>query len=124
MRIHRVRFTLQRMVLAVAVLALIIGALRIVWLRNGYQKAAVYYAAMEKLQRDLQRFGEEDARAEEELALAFGQKVSGEQKEQQATEARGMQRLADWYAELKRKYERAAARPWLPVDPDPPPPRS
>ena len=28
---------------------------------------------------------------------------------------------ASYYSRLKRKYERAAARPWLPVPPDPPP---
>jgi hypothetical protein len=27
--------------------------------------------------------------------------------------------VADWEAKLKRKYERAARRPWLPVAPDP-----
>jgi hypothetical protein len=31
-------------------------------------------------------------------------------------------RLTDYYDELKAKYERAAARPWLPVEPDRPPP--
>jgi hypothetical protein len=28
---------------------------------------------------------------------------------------------ADGYAGLRNKYERAAGRPWLPVEPDPPP---
>ena len=28
--------------------------------------------------------------------------------------------MEGWNASLRRKYERAAARPWLPVDPDPP----
>jgi hypothetical protein len=31
-------------------------------------------------------------------------------------------RRAGYYAALKRKYEQAAHRPWLPVEPDPPPP--
>jgi hypothetical protein len=31
-------------------------------------------------------------------------------------------RLARFYAQQKSRYERAAARPWLPVEPDPPPP--
>jgi hypothetical protein len=31
-------------------------------------------------------------------------------------------RLAAYYSELKRKNERAASRPWLPVEPDPPTP--
>jgi hypothetical protein len=31
-------------------------------------------------------------------------------------------RLADYHEGLARKYERASARPWLLVDPDPPEP--
>jgi hypothetical protein len=33
-------------------------------------------------------------------------------------------RMADYCAMMKRKYERAANRPWLPVEPDPYPPES
>ena len=77
---------------------------------------------MEKLQREFQRFTVEDAAAEEELAIAFDMKVAAEGKEHAAAEARAMQPIIDYYAALRHKYERAAARPWLPVDPDPPPP--
>jgi hypothetical protein len=31
-------------------------------------------------------------------------------------------RAATYYGDLRRKYERVAARPWLPVAPDPPEP--
>jgi hypothetical protein len=31
-------------------------------------------------------------------------------------------KMIDYHVRLKAKYERAAARPWLPVDPDPSPP--
>jgi hypothetical protein len=31
-------------------------------------------------------------------------------------------RLSDYYEEMKAKYERAASRPWLPVEPDRPAP--
>ena len=31
-------------------------------------------------------------------------------------------KLATYYMELRRKYERAASRPWLSVEPDPPEP--
>jgi hypothetical protein len=30
--------------------------------------------------------------------------------------------LADYYADLARKYHRVATRPWLPLEPDPPAP--
>ena len=39
----------------------------------------------------------------------------------EATEDRARRR-AEFYEALRRKYLRAAARPWLPVAPDPPPP--
>jgi hypothetical protein len=32
------------------------------------------------------------------------------------------QRRAAFFAEMKRKYERAATRPWVAVEPEPPPP--
>jgi hypothetical protein len=31
-------------------------------------------------------------------------------------------RLAEFHEAMTRKYERAASRPWLPIDPDPAPP--
>ena len=34
--------------------------------------------------------------------------------------ARKQTRLADYFARLKVKYQQAAQRPWLPVEPDPP----
>jgi hypothetical protein len=30
--------------------------------------------------------------------------------------------LRGWHDQMRRKYERATLRPWLPVEPDPPPP--
>jgi hypothetical protein len=36
--------------------------------------------------------------------------------------SRAYEKSSDYYAALKQKYDRAAARPWLPVRPDPPPP--
>jgi tetratricopeptide (TPR) repeat protein len=41
--------------------------------------------------------------------------------EQRAKAARSAV-TADYYAKLQRKYARAASRPWLSVEPDPPPP--
>ena len=31
--------------------------------------------------------------------------------------------VADYHVRMRRRWERAAARPWLPVEPDPPPPQ-
>jgi hypothetical protein len=38
-------------------------------------------------------------------------------------EIEGRRRRAAFWIALKQKYERAAARPWLPVEPDPPEPK-
>jgi hypothetical protein len=119
MRMPRVRFAMKRMMLAMAALALIMGGLRIAWLRDGYRKAAAFHAATENLQRVFL----EGAKTEEELALAFGYELPGEEKAQQAAKIQIMQRKADNFAAMRRKYERAAARPWMAVDPDPPSPQ-
>ncbi len=39
-----------------------------------------------------------------------------------AGRAADLRAMASYHEFLKRKYERAATRPWLPVPPDPPPP--
>jgi len=122
MRLPRVQFTINRVMLAVAVVALIIGGSRIVLLRDSYQKAAAHFAITENLYRSLQRFAVEQGTAEEELALAFGEKVSVENRKQRAAEVRAFQQQIEYYAALRRKYQRSAARPWVPVDPDPNPP--
>jgi hypothetical protein len=35
----------------------------------------------------------------------------------------GFRRLAEFHDAMMRKYDRAASRPWLPIDPDPAPPQ-
>jgi hypothetical protein len=35
----------------------------------------------------------------------------------------GFRRLAEFHEAMMRKYERAASRPWLPIDADPAPPQ-
>ena len=39
------------------------------------------------------------------------------------TEIEGRRRRSAYWIALKQKYERASARPWLPVEPDPPEPK-
>jgi hypothetical protein len=41
----------------------------------------------------------------------------------QQRESDRLARSIDYYISLKRKYERAAIYPWLPVEPDPPEPK-
>ena len=102
MQISRIRFGLKHLMIAVAVLALVLGGLGLARNRDRYRKLAAYHAAMENLQRTFQRFTVEDARSEKDLLAAFGKDVSAAAEALPAAEAE--------------------ARPWLSVDPDPPPP--
>ena len=56
MRLSREQFTIKRMMIVVAVLAVIIGALRIVWLRYSYLRLAGRFAITEDLYRGIRRF--------------------------------------------------------------------
>jgi hypothetical protein len=77
-----------------AVAALALGGLRTWTWREAYRKAARENAVLEKLFRDGQPGWSIVADAES----------------------------AAHFAALRRKYERAARHPWLPVEPDPPTP--
>jgi hypothetical protein len=125
MRQPRVRFTVRGMLIAVASVALLMGGLRLLWLRSVYRKAALAHAAYENLARTLQRMVENDGQEERELEIAFGMKVEPQSeavKAKRAADARMNQETAEYHAALKHKYERAASRPWVPIAPDPPPP--
>jgi hypothetical protein len=56
----------------------------------------------------------------EMVSLEYADDARGERGEPQRV-ARGEQ-MAAYHHELRIKYERAARYPWLPVEPDPPPP--
>jgi hypothetical protein len=78
--------------------------------------------------------GEATRRRWESLASAYRKKASGyehvafvaghssslEAARGNDSEKRKLKRIADHYLALRRKYERAARTPWLPVEPDPP----
>jgi hypothetical protein len=125
MRLPRVRFTIRRIMIVVASVALLMGGLRLLWLRSAYRKAALAHAAYENLARTLQRMVENEGKDERELEIAFGMKVEPEPEPVKATraaDARVNRKTAEYHAALRQKYERAAARPWAPIAPDPPPP--
>jgi hypothetical protein len=66
-----------------------------------------------------------EGKDERELEFAFGMRVEQESeavKAKRGADARLNQKTAEYHAALKLKYERAASRPWVPLDPDPPPP--
>jgi hypothetical protein len=125
MRLPRVRFTMRGMLIAVASVALLMGGMRLLWLRSVYRKAALAHATDENLARTLQRMVKNEGKDERELEIAFGIKVQPESEAvtaKRAADTRVNQKTAEYHAALKQKYEKAASRPWVPIAPDPPPP--
>ncbi len=101
------RFRLRTMMILVAVLALSLSA-AVLWLRREqYRRLAEVYSLTEKVLRVDSHMARGTA--------AFPLLDLSDSMDRNA-------RQADYYARLRRKYERAATRPWLPVAPDPPPP--
>ena len=78
MRLPRIRFTVRAMLIAVASFALLMGGLRLLWLRSVYRKAALAHGAYENLARTMQRMVENEGKDERELEIAFGMKVEPE----------------------------------------------
>jgi hypothetical protein len=93
MRLPCVRFTVRRLMVAVAVVAVAAGGLHLWELRVLYLRTALLHEVLSSL------FQEGHACAGRDPGRSAHHQV------------------------LRIKYERAARRPWLPVEPDPPEPR-
>jgi hypothetical protein len=107
MRVPRLRFTLRRMMIAVALVALLFGAAAGLWRRHlSFKRQADEYA---------KRMNTEFARGYRVAIARWPSDGELKMKDEHY-------RLKDYYKQLKLKYERAAARPWLPVESDRPPP--
>jgi hypothetical protein len=103
MRLTRPRFTVRRLMIAVAVVGL-----------------ALATAIMMRRSDEFRALAEEQA-DNEAASLEYADDARGEHGDQQRV-ARGEQ-MAVYHRALKIKYERAARYPWLPVAPDPPEPK-
>lgn len=106
MRVPRVRFTLRRMMVAVVVVAMVLGFsmswmrfIRREKIRAAYQRKAAYHAMMEK---DMY------------LAVSIIEKYASTDDKKRGRSYRGE---AQRHAKLKRKYERAAAHPMESIPP-------
>jgi Tfp pilus assembly protein PilE len=119
------RFTVRRLMVAVAVVGVFLTAARLVYFWRHYQalatmhatKAADYLQQAEKFERKQQW-------------TARASTTSGQQSgtwERMATVSGAMSQklrlLASHESRLKQKYERGSRRPWLPVEPDAPEPK-
>jgi hypothetical protein len=102
MRLPRVRFTVRRMILAVAVLAALI------WGGTLWQRAVLYQWKT--------RF---HSQMERSSVIAVIEGPNNANREELTEMSRAW---ANHHAALRRKYELAAARPWVYVPPDPPQP--
>lgn len=156
MRLPRVRFTVRRMMIAVAVVAIALGiafgVARLKRRRDAYLIKTASFASLESFEI---RFRKSDldyaqwARSMAEKERLFLKRMPTEPgglvpEEMRAASAALFAELADghtqeaatslqkaelgarrahYFGRLKRKYERAAFYPWLPVVPDPPEPR-
>ena len=110
-------FTVRRMMGAVAVAALLFGAMvempRLWILHRHYNVLAERYGYWEA------RLGGA-ATIRQELTYYSTSQPRG--PEPSPARLAGMKADASYYAGLRAKYEHAARYPWLSVDPDPPPP--
>jgi hypothetical protein len=112
MRWPRVRFTVRRMMVAVAVVAVGLGALILIARSHAYSVRAGNHGYREWRCWEAIRVYGADPR---------GVTLRGPEPVEVFIDR--SRRLAGYYATLRRKYEQAAARPWLPVEPDPPEPQ-
>jgi hypothetical protein len=97
MRLPRLRFTVRRMMVAVAVVALVLGAVALGVRSGEFRNRARYHEVMA---------------ASPLLGVKPAPPVFDP--------VRYTPKWSAYHARLKRKYERAARRPWLFVAPDPP----
>src|SRR3954469_24445016 len=99
MRVPRVRFTVRRMMVAIAVIAMLLCGAMMGKRWVGCYRRASLYAAGERQWREMAARDRGDPRS---IAATWGPQI------------------AEDYAQLARKYRRAMWRPWSPVAPDPP----
>jgi hypothetical protein len=107
MRAPRLRFTLRRMMIAVAAVAILFGMTLGLWRRHLLFRRLADEFAKKAHAEMLKGFRVQRARFPTDAELRMGEEHF---------------RLTDYYEELTAKYERAAARPWFGVEPDRPPP--
>jgi hypothetical protein len=109
MRLPRMRFTVRDSMVAVAILAVALGTVAgLRGRRESFERRARMFA--QKASDEI--MAEQDYRTSQP-GSNFGY-------DPRSTTAH--YELIDYYDSLREKYKQAAARPWLPVAPDPPAP--
>jgi hypothetical protein len=131
MRPHCLQFTVKGLMIAVAIVALTIGTTKM-WLRaTDFRRCADEHAEQESLWRDNEQLWLHHARATEHLIRDSHEddEASRRKREELVMVAQSDRimhescaKLTIYHASMRQKYERAAARPWIKVEPDPSPP--
>jgi hypothetical protein len=104
------RLRLRSGMILVAIAASLMGWALHCWRSEGYARLAERYRA------------EEEGHAETAELIRKEQTMPRLSREQTLIGVAFHRRQASYYRRLRDKYEAAAARPWRPVAPDPPPP--
>jgi hypothetical protein len=128
MRLPRLRFTVRRLMIAVAIVAVLIVAGLHVETAIRFSRRASIHAGGEVFWREQEQWHREMAKklltSHERLKLLrVDDTWNIEHAESFNLEADKIKSWADFHASMKAKYRAAARRPWLPVEPDPPSPK-
>jgi hypothetical protein len=142
MRIPRVRFTIRRMMIAVALVALSIVGTRqgLRWYRISRDSAdrvaglrtvfPLLRTMMEQSKKDIARYERKleeysltsdktgDLSEYDRNNILIYERIISKRRKMLARE----QRCEDYFIQLRAKYQRRIYRPWLPEEPDPPEP--
>lgn len=119
MRLPRPRFTIRRLMVVVALAAALLMAAKTCWVwRERRQKAAEYAAEAESWSDDASKVERMMVKPRSGADAASRRRLA--ELSEVATNYREHERS---YRELAAKYARAAAHPWLPMEPAPPDPK-
>ena len=126
MPLPRVRFTVRRMMIVVALVAVLLGGASAVDRLTRRQAAFARRAVAWETRREIYDGGVWELRcgryAGDESILGKSGSYTPPTPETRAVLIARFHALTTYCDAMKRKYERAAARPWYPVEPDPPRP--
>jgi hypothetical protein len=118
MRLPRVRFTVRRLMIVVAVVAIAVWLPIVLTRRAKYHRLAREFDARATVARSLGPYGRLHAGSvaiRDDTVYVFQQEAGG-------APFVCVGAHSDYYDAMKTKYERAARYPFLPVAPDPPEP--
>jgi hypothetical protein len=123
MRLPREPFTVRRLMIAVAVVAILLGVSLHVRNVSLYSMRISHHSKCESSWREDEWRHRKRAEEIRKLAEDPGQRSGAEwwrqYAERETVRADKFKALADYHGQMKTKYQAAARRPWLPVEPDP-----